>query len=176
QDLNGKTILLCGEQGFGDIIQFIRYAPRLKSLGATVFLQARSGLEPLTAGFHGVDRVFDRDAPLSPFDFYIHLMSLPRIFGTDIASIPADIPYLRTDPVRVAKWIGRLATAGPLKVGVMWAGNPAHARDRFRSTSLRQLAPLLKIDGVRFYSLQKGQAAAEIEALQLSDAHLVDLG
>ena len=176
QDLHGKTILLCGEQGFGDIIQFIRYAPMLKSLGATVFLRMRSGLEPLAAGFPGVDRILDRDSVLPPFDFHIHLMSLPRAFGTELASIPADIPYLRADSVRGDRWVDRLRAVEELKVGVIWAGNPAHARDRFRSMSLERLMPLLNVDGARFYSLQKGPAAAEIEALQLSDIDLVDLG
>ena len=176
QDLHGKTILLLGEQGFGDIIQFIRYAPLLKRLGATVLLQMRSGLESLAASFPGVDRVFDRDAPLPPFDFHIHLMSLPGVFGTELASIPADIPYLRADSARSDRWAGRLTAAGKLKVGLVWAGNPTHARDRLRSMSLGQLAPLLKIDGARFYSLQKGPAAAQIETLHLSDDDLVNLG
>ncbi len=176
QDLDGKTILLLGEQGFGDIIQFIRYAPLLKRLGATVFLQLRSGLESLAASFPGVDRVFDRDAPLPPFDFHLHLMSLPGVFGTELASIPADIPYLRADSARSDRWAGRLTAAGKLKVGLVWAGNPTHARDRLRSMSLGQLAPLLKIDGARFYSLQKGPAAAQIETLHLSDDDLVNLG
>ncbi len=97
QDLRGKVILLRAEQGFGDIFQFVRYAPAVKALGGTVLLQVREGLERLARGFAGVDQVLDRSKSesLPHFDFYINLPSLPRIFSTDLESIPADIPYLQ---------------------------------------------------------------------------------
>ncbi len=112
QDLRGKTILVRGEQGIGDAIQFIRYAPLLKSMGATVLLQVREELEPLSPGFSGVDRVLHRGVELPAFDFYVHLMSLPRVFGTDLCSVPENVPYLRVDPSYVARWAGRFGSRG----------------------------------------------------------------
>ena len=161
QDLRGKTILLRAEQGFGDAIHFIRYMPWVKALGATVLLQVRSGLERLAAGCDGVDRVLDREQALPEFDFYINLPSLPRVFGTTLGSIPAAIPYIRTEPSASEKWRNRLSGLSSVKVGLGWAGSPTHSRDRYRSISLRELSPLLSTEGVTFVSLQKGEAAAE---------------
>ena len=104
QDLAGKTILVRAEQGIGDVIQFIRFAPRLKALGAYVMLQNRSGMDEIAAAFDGIDRVLGQNEPLPKFDYYIHVMGLPRVFGTDLDSIPAEVPYLRVDPVRVERW------------------------------------------------------------------------
>ena len=165
QDLRGKVILVRVEQGFGDMVQFIRYVPLLKALGATVVLQIRQGIEQLVEGFAGVDKVMYRDDPPPDFDFYIPLMSLPRVFGTDLASIPAQLPYLRADPMRVARWAQPLNTDGALKVGLVWAGNPDHKRDRHRSIPLCLLSPLWTIPKIRFFSLQKGQQAAEAETV-----------
>jgi tetratricopeptide (TPR) repeat protein len=174
QDLRGKTILLRAEQGFGDFVQFVRYAPAVKALGATVLMQVRTGLEQLARGFPGVDRILDRDDPLPEFDFYINLPSLPRAFGTDIASIPADIPYLRTEPERVERWAKRLGARDALRVGLAWAGSPTHTRDRYRSVPLRMLSPLWDLEGVQFVLLQKGAAEAEVEKLpaELDFVHL----
>jgi FkbM family methyltransferase len=173
-DLRGKTILLRAEQGFGDFIQLVRYAPAVKALGATVLMQVRTGLEQLARGFPGTDRILDRNDPLPEFDFYINLPSLPRVFGTDLASIPADIPYLRTEPERVERWAKRLGAHDALRVGLAWAGSPTHTRDRYRSVPLRMLSPLWGLAGVRFISLQKG-AAAEVEKLP-AELDFVNLG
>ena len=163
QDLRGKTILLRTEQGVGDVIQFIRYAPHVKALGARVLLDVRRGVGELAHSFPGVDQILERDGDCPPFDFYIHLMSLPRVFGTELASIPAAVPYLRTDPTRRKAWATRLAEAAKFRVGLVWAGDPEHLRDRYRSIPLSTFSPLAGIDGVQFYSLQKGKAAHELE-------------
>jgi FkbM family methyltransferase len=175
QDLQGKVILLRVEQGFGDTVQFIRYAPLLKALGATVVLQIRKGLEGLATGFRGVDSIVDRDDAPPAFDFYISLMSLPRVFGTDLMSIPAEVPYLNVDAARAREWANHVGGDGALKVGLVWAGNPDHPRDRYRSMPLQMLAPLLNLSGARFYSLQKGPAGAQAEALS-RDLKIVQLG
>jgi len=161
QDPNGKTILICSEQGVGDLVQFIRYAPLLKKLGATVTLSVRPELARLVDGFQGIDNVCVAGSPLPAFDYYVHLLSLPRGFTTEPASIPAEIPYLYADAERVLHWKKRLRPDGMLKVGVVWAGDPKHKRDRFRSLPLSTLAPLWDVKGVRFFSLQKGAAAVE---------------
>jgi tetratricopeptide (TPR) repeat protein len=173
QDLRGKTILLWSEQGFGDFIHFIRYAAHVKALGATVVVLLRDELRELAERMPVIDRVLGPGEPYPPFDYYINLLSLPRVFGTDVESIPADIPYLSIDDVRDAKWRERLPSGETLKVGIVWAGSPTHSRDRFRSLPVASLAPLLRVPGVRFHSLQKGPAAA---ALTTADATVVDLG
>ena len=163
QSLLGKTILLRIEQGFGDAIQFLRYAPALRTLGATVLLGKFS---ELARCFQGVDRVVDRGGlPASECDYYIDIVSLPRLFGTELETIPAQVPYIEAPPELVERWSERLGGEGVLKVGVVWAGNPEHKNDRYRSLRLAALAPLWPVAGVRFISLQKGAAAAEWEGL-----------
>src|SRR5437763_1280077 len=165
QDLSGRTVVLRREQGFGDAIQFIRYAPLLKKLGATVWLQIWPAMRELAAGFAGVDRVFDDTETLPDFDYFIHLLSLPRLFGTDLGSVPAHVPYVRIDQDRLARWKRRMAVEPQLKVGLVWAGHASHLRDWERSIALRALMPLASAGGVRFFSLQKGSAAKEIASL-----------
>jgi ADP-heptose:LPS heptosyltransferase len=92
------------------------------------------------------------------------LLSLPLAFHTELTSIPADVPYLRPDPVEVEAWSRRLQGDG-LRIGITWAGNPKHSRDRQRSIALAQLEPLTQVKGTTFYSLQKGDAAAQIRDL-----------
>jgi hypothetical protein len=172
QDLRGKTILLRAEQGVGDVIQFIRYAPLVKALGARVVLQNRANLDELAVTFPGVDHLLLPKEPMPEFDYYAHLMSLPRVFGTEIDSVPGPVPYLHAEPERLERWRQRLADDQRLKVGLVWAGSPTHVRDRYRSTTLKALAPLFDVEGTSWYSLQKGPAAA---ALRDSGMAIVDL-
>ena len=162
QDLRGRTILLRSEQGVGDVIQFIRYAPMLKALGANVMLELRKNIDDLARGFRGVDTIVAPNSPYPAFDFYIHLMSLPRVFRTDLDTIPASVPYIDLEAERVDRLRTRIGSDDALKVGLVWAGDPAHLRDRQRSVSLAQLAPLTRIPGLRFVSLQKGAAADQV--------------
>jgi FkbM family methyltransferase len=162
QDLRGKTILLLNEQGLGDTIQFLRYARYVKAAGATVVLRVSPGLQELASGFAGIDQVVGLDGGHFTFDTYIHLMSLAHVFGTELSSIPAEVPYLNLDPATVERWATRISGGTALKVGLVWAGSPVHLRDRYRSLSLKALAPILSVDGVRFFCLQKGPAAAEV--------------
>lgn len=167
QDLRGKTVLISCEQGYGDTIQFARYAPLVQALGAKVLLQVQRGLEALASGFDGIDRVLGPDETTATFDFYVHSLSLPRVFATDLASIPCAASYLRPDAERVRRWAGRLGEKRKFTVGLVWAGNPDHLRDRYRSLSLKLLAPLLELEQFRFVSLQKGPAEADIVAFGL---------
>ena len=175
QDLRGKTIVLRAEQGFGDVIQFVRYAPLVKALGATVLLQVRTGLERLADGFSGIDRVLDRDQGLPNFDFYINLPSVPRVFGTDLASIPADVPYVSADVAAIERWQPELGGRNRLKVGIAWAGSPPICATPKRSIALAALAPVWGVAGVTFVSLQKGDAAAEADIL-LPEVDWVNVG
>jgi FkbM family methyltransferase len=165
QGLQNKTILVCSEQGVGDTIQFARYLPMLKALGARVLFMAYEGLEEFSRTFPGVDAVLEI-GPLPQFDYYAYLMSLPRIFQTSLTTIPADIPYLHAGAGgRVESWKARFGNASRLKVGIVWAGNPDHQKDNERSLSLSSLLPLWEVEGVEFFALQKGKAESEIASL-----------
>jgi tetratricopeptide (TPR) repeat protein len=169
EDLAGRTLLVRSEQGFGDILQFVRYLPALVLAGARVILRVPSALERLLhSSLVGVT-VIGPNAPQPHFDFHIPLMSLPRLFGTDLNNIPAAVPYLAADPVAVAAWRQRLGADDHLRVGVVWSGNPGHKGDRQRSIAAATLLPELIAPGVRLFSLQKdGRPADQSTLLQLS--------
>lgn len=179
EPLDGATILLHAEQGLGDTVQFVRYVPLVAARGGRVVLEVPPELKTLLGAMPGAMTVVAEGEPLPPFQWHCPLMSLPLAFGTELASIPADIPYLAADPAKQAAWQARLP-AGSLKVGLAWAGRPQHKRDRWRSLALARLAPLGAVPGVAFVSLQKGPAAAEARTppagLALDDptADLVD--
>ena len=164
-DLTGKTILLHSEQGYGDSLHFIRYAALVRSKNpARVLLQCQPSLQRLLATASGIDEVFTREQTLPDFDVHLPLLSMPHRFGTDLDTIPAPEQYLHADAEAVAKWKERLAAeqGSPyLRVGLCWAGRPTHTNDKNRSMPLATLAPLAGIEGVRFYGLQKGDAAEQ---------------
>jgi tetratricopeptide (TPR) repeat protein len=169
EPLRGRRILLHTEQGLGDAIQFIRYAPLVKQAGGHVIVLCYEPLRRLFANQPGIDQlVTDRD-PLPAVDLQCPLLSLPGIFQTTLHTIPATVPYLRCEPRLVKHWRGRVAMQpARIKVGLVWAGNPAHSRDHDRSIPLSAFAPLAEIDGARFFSLQKGDRAAEAHGLGAS--------
>ena len=113
QPIQGKTILLLAEQGFGDTINFARYAPLVAALGATVILDVPSPLKEIAASVPGVALVLEDGEPVPPVDFYCPLMSLPLAFQTEIGTIPANIPYIRPHAERLAKWRDQIAAERP---------------------------------------------------------------
>lgn len=149
-DVAGRTIVLLGEQGAGDTIHFVRYASLLAERGATVKVNCHKPLRRLLASASGIHAILEND--LDAFDAADLLMSLPMRFGTRPDNVPAPIPYI-TPP---ADSPVRLPATGRLRVGLVWAGNPAHVRDHWRSIPFPELAPLLDVGGVDFYALQKG--------------------
>ncbi|HEY8748007.1 MAG TPA: tetratricopeptide repeat protein [Tepidisphaeraceae bacterium] len=156
EPLEGKTVLLHAEQGFGDAIQFIRYAPLVRDRGGRIIVQCHPELVRLFNGQAGVDHVVGDIQPLPRFDLHCPLLSLPHVFGTTLANIPASVPYLNPDPPLVDRWAGTLEKLpGTLRVGIAWAGNPKHVNDRRRSISPAELGPLGAINGVRYFSLVK---------------------
>jgi tetratricopeptide (TPR) repeat protein len=175
EDLTGKTILIYTEQGLGDIILFARYLPLLVQRAGHVVVAANPRVQQLLDGIAGID-VVPVPEPLPPFDVHCPLLTLPRIFGTRLDSIPADVPYLRADPARTESWRGRLGpTPAALRVGIVWAGNPATDRDRFRSPGLASLAPLFDVPGVQFVVLQVGPGRQDIASAPLP-SHVIDVG
>jgi tetratricopeptide (TPR) repeat protein len=173
--LDGMTILLHAEQGLGDTLQFCRYAALVQKLGAKVVLEVPGALLRLLSTLEGVDQLIEAGQPLPPFDCHCPLMSLPLAFRTDEASIPSAAPYLFADAAIADEWRERIGAedAGsgkkPLKVGLVWAGeNRAHVAelrkiDARRSMTFERFAPLLDVPNVRFFSVQKGIAAQQLE-------------
>ncbi len=162
--LAGKTILLHHEQGYGDTLQFVRYAPRLAERGAQVILRLPPALHRLLESLGGVARIIAESEPLPPHDFHCPMMSLPLAFGTTLQTIPADIPYLRADPARVAAWSARLGPKTRLRIGLAWAGRPYPPINHARDMPLAALRPLLDLDA-DFISVQKDIAAADLGTL-----------
>jgi len=165
KDVQGKTILLAAEQGMGDAIQFARYAPLVAALGAKVVLGVHNPLTHVMTSVPGVSRVVGIGEVLPAFDLYCPLLSLPMVFETEVATIPARIPYIWPQQERIAKWHERLPQNGRLRVGVCWAGNSDHANDRHRSIPLERFAKVLSVSGVDFISLQKDVGAAQSSVL-----------
>jgi hypothetical protein len=177
------VILLHAEQGLGDVLQFCRYAKRVADLGATVILEAPAALVRLLSGLDGVTRVVARGGALPPFDYHCPLMSLPLAFDTMVATIPADVPYLRCDSRLAFAWRDRLRSGLRPRVGIVWSGGfrpdlpgtwPVNQR---RNMPLAKLAPL-ESAAVDFYSLQKGEPAesefADLAASDWRGPHLID--
>ncbi len=176
--LEGKTILVCAEQGYGDTIHFARYLPMVRERCARVVFECQPGLVGLLALSGLADRVVSMQADRSvaaEFDEHTDLMTLPAVFRTTLDTVPCGVPYLRVPEDRASAWRDRLGTAAGLKVGLVWAGNPNHRNDRNRSMRLECLAPLAEMPRVSLYSLQKGPASGQIAACGFGDA-VIDLG
>jgi tetratricopeptide (TPR) repeat protein len=174
KDLHGKTILLTAEQGLGDAIQFVRYAPLVAALGAKVLLAIHRPLKALMQSVSGISQVVADDDVLPDFDLYCPLPTLPLAFATEPATIPATVPYLAPQQERIAAWRERLPPAGRLRVGICWAGNRDHLNDRNRSIPLERFATILSVAGVDFVSLQK--EVSEVEGAILREHRVTRLG
>jgi tetratricopeptide (TPR) repeat protein len=160
EDPAGKTILIHAEQGLGDTIQFVRYLPMVRDLGARVILECQAALIPLFRGFPGCGEMIPAQSALPDYDLHAPLLSLPALLGTTLESVPAAIPYLNPPAESVALWARRLAGYPGLKVGVVWAGNPDHPNDHKRSMPVECLAPLAGLSGITLLSLQCGRPPA----------------
>jgi hypothetical protein len=190
ENLQGRPILLHVEQGYGDALQFFRFAPLVKQRGGLVLLMCQKQLLQLAARCPGVDLAFDGSTPGPCFQVHAPLMSLPAIFGTTLETLPTQVPYLVLDAVIVDHWRSVLAgalgrgdgggagrgsaapggdaadpTARPFLIGVAWQGSPAHSLDRWRSFPLVQFARLAKLPGVRLISLQAEHGLDQLHAL-----------
>ncbi len=171
EDLHGQTILLHYEQGLGDTLQFIRFAPLVKARGGRVWVFCQGPMMRLIALCPAVERVFDGETPIPDFQVHAPLMSVPAIAGTTLETLPSK-PYLAADQGTLVKWrpilekaLGVEDLSKVYKIGVAWQGNPDNRIDRWRSFPLVQLAPLATQPGVRLVSLQKGSGTEQIRAL-----------
>jgi TPR repeat/Tetratricopeptide repeat/Glycosyltransferase family 9 (heptosyltransferase) len=172
QAVAGKTVLLHGEQGYGDVLQFCRYARLLAEQGAEVVLEARAPLVSLLADLDGVSRLVTLGGSLPAFDYHCPLMSLPFAFGTSLGTIPQSTPYLRSDAGKVEFWQAQLGAKDRPRVGLAWSGNPAHISDRSRSIELSRLLQGLPT-GYQYVSLQKDVRATDRPVLD--SAGIVDV-
>lgn len=168
EPLAGRAILLGCEAGYGDMIQFSRYAAVLKARGARrVGLLAPPVLMRLFSGLSGLDACLPLGEAVGPgWDCWSPLMSLPGLCGTELETIPAGIPYLQGAPEMIARWADRLPQGGR-RVGLVWQGNPRFENDRNRSLpGLETLAPLGRCtgQGAVFVSLQKGPGERDATA------------
>ena len=174
-DVSGKRILLHAEQGFGDTLAAIRYAPLVRELGAEVFVECQPALKRLFAPITGISRLLSTDEPVPEHDLQAPLMDLPRLFGTYPATVPP-APELRPDPALGRKFEPLLEPAERrLRVGIVWGGNPAYGSDSRRSVSLDRFLPLARLPNVQLVSLQKGPQAGELQKLS-PEVRVIDAG
>ncbi|BCZ76385.1 hypothetical protein PTKU64_00600 [Paraburkholderia terrae] len=182
ESLAGKTLLLWGEQGMGDLLQFCRYVPLLAErvhreggrlawnsfpqMGALLGRSLAQHADEFTLG-GGVEQ-------LPKFDYEVSLLSLPLLFDTREETIPSTVPYLQADPLAVDAWRQRLAGEKRLKVGLVWTGSHGHQRNPYRRVGLeRYVDAFRELDNVAFYSLQPG-AAAEVAAARTAGLDIAD--
>ncbi len=159
EELNGRRILLYAEQGFGDAIQFVRYAPLVAARGGRVMVGCPAPLRTLFESVAGVEQVITQFAQLPAYDWHAPLMSLPGIFKTTLATVPAQVPYFSLpEDTRATP----PAPDGRRRIGLVWAGRPAHRNDRRRSLPLAAVTPLLAASNLAWFSLQVGGVTPEL--------------
>ncbi len=162
----GLTLLVTTEQGMGDALLFARYVRPLAERGVRVVLLSPPPLVKLLATAPGVAAVVGADQKLPAYDAHVPLMSLPRLLGISPDGGPAAIPYLRADRVlRADAAIALAPFAAALKIGLAWSGNPQNSNDHRRSIPLAQLAPLLRLPGTAWFSLQRAMDERDIDAV-----------
>ena len=172
QPVAGRTLLLRAEQGNGDSIQFVRYAPLLRARGARVVLQVQSGLVALFADL--ADQAIAQTTPPPACDLHCSLMSLPHAFATELSTVPTD-PYLAPDPSRLAAWRSRLGDLPGPRIGLAWSGNPGHMLDHQRSIPAALLTPLLAAPNAGFHLLQPDIKPADHPVPATIATHFADL-
>lgn len=175
ENLSGRTILLWAEQGMGDAIQFLRFVPNVKQLGANVLLECQPSLNRIVKNSPGIDMVISRGEQVTDFDVHCSLLSLPLVLGTTVESIPAKVPYIYPALDIVHYWKNLLAVDKGLKIGIVWAGNPSHVNDLNRSINPKYFTPFFGFSGLSIYSLQKGfDAKSDLPLIKDYTSQLTD--
>lgn len=165
EPLAAKKIVVRAEQGFGDSIQFIRFATNLVNQGATVHTEASPPLLRLLASADGVSSSGDGAKSNFQADFCCPIMSLPHKLGVTLDTLPARVPYFRLQDSDVDRWKEKLKACKPLKVGIAWASDPDNWISIAKSISLKQLLPVLEAQGISFFSLQVGHGGEQLKEL-----------
>ena len=169
QPLDNKKLLIISEQGFGDTIKFIRYISLIKQQGAYIILEGKKELKRLFENL--VDEFIEKQKDKIPkidFDYYIHLMSLPRLFKTSLENIPNKVPYLKANEKLVEKFKPKFNT-NDFKIGITWSGNSKQEDDKNRSTTFEKFKILKQIPNIKLYSLQIGEASKQLNDLDITD-------
>lgn len=161
----GKTLLVQGEEGHGDAIHFLRYLPAVVARGGKVVLAVHRPLVRLARDLFSQVEVVALEEQPPHVDLHCSLMSLPLVFGTTLASVPAQVPYLSVAAEVAERWRRRLAGGSTLNVGLVWSGSVKYGQNRHRAMPAERLAPLLDIEGVRWFSLQVGEPKVELSRL-----------
>ncbi len=160
---SGKTLLVHAEQGMGDTIQFIRYVRQAKQRGGNLLLLCQPPLAGLLSGCAGIDGIFLERRELPAFDYHVPLLSLPRILGTTLETVPSSVPYLMPDRALVRQWAkiveSRSTARKGWRIGLAWRGNPKHKNDRNRSAPDWFIERIGSPQGVTLFSLQKDGGA-----------------
>jgi hypothetical protein len=157
---------VAGKTGFGDTIQFCRYAPLVAARGARVILEVQEPLRELMRTLDGVAQILARGEPLPDFDLHCPVLSLPLAFGTQVATIPSATPYLRASAAAVRHWSARLGARDRPRIGFAWSGSPLHENDHSRSIGLGSFLQLFAGVDAAFVSLQRDIRAGDAAVLQ----------
>lgn len=164
--LNGAGILVHSEQGLGDVIQFMRYAPMIKALGGRVIFASYGEVLDLLRLQDGAEISSDAEGIDLSYEWQIPLLSLAKVLSPTESEIPANIPYLFAPRARSQYWAEHLDSMGAqFRVGLVWAGNPLHGNDHNRSAALEDFSALSAVPNVTFLSIQKGPSERQVECL-----------
>jgi tetratricopeptide (TPR) repeat protein len=166
REIAGRTVLLHAEQGFGDTIQFCRYVPLVASRGARVILEVQRPLYELMSALRGVAQVANAGNPLPQFDLHCPLLSLPRAFRTELATIPSATPYLHAPEEQAKHWSARLGPRTRPRIGIAWSGRPEHKNDYNRSIGLDAFLSIFAGLDVSLVSLQREVRDADAAVLR----------
>jgi len=174
EPLDGKRIFLHWEQGYGDVLQFLRFIPLVVARGGRVILEVQPGLKSLVATLDGVVEVTEAPAPPPDFDIWTSLLSIPHILEIDERTLPGTLPYIHPPAASTERWRATLGPAKKPRIGLVWAGNPNVKNDRLRSPRLAPLAPLFAIKGIEWVLLQQGDGRRDLDGMKLPP-HVRDL-
>jgi tetratricopeptide (TPR) repeat protein len=166
EDLEGRTILLHCEQGFGDNLQCLRYVPMVHARGGRIVLEMPRPLVPIARTVRcPIETMVVVGEKRPHFDLRCSMMSLPHVFRSTLDTLPREVPYLFPDPELVERWRARIGDAPGPKVGIVWAGNPRQPTEVKRGIGLDGYRPLLSLPGIRWFSLQVGPRARDLDRL-----------
>lgn len=180
QPLKNKTIILHSEQGFGDTLHFVRYAKVAKQKGAYVIVEVQARLKTLISLCPYIDQVITEYDPIPACDYQLHLLSMPTVLKTSLATIPREIPYLYADQALVDQWHQKLKGDTKFKIGICWQVNSDHDFIKYsnesvkiqlpvprRTISLDQFKPLTQLEHISIYSLQFGADPKKCNAMNI---------
>ena len=169
ESIEGKTILLYGEQGLGDFIQFCRYAKLISNLGARVILEVPAPLEQLLLGLEGVSEFIVQGDKLPSFDCCCPLLSLPLACKTELTTIPSSTSYIASDPVKVDKWRSRLGVKTKKRIGIAWSSMSNFQGDAIRSLLFSEFIHAFPADKFEYICLQKELKSCDQEIFNMQN-------